>query len=354
MSRVGNGLGALFAALLWSSCVDVHTSPGGSSSSGSNWLRCHELADCSEAPAAVACGQDGFCTDARGEHIALRATAENGGDEPISMSSSEKDAGAATQCAWGVDDLLAEAHATAPNRRNCGWYWSTNSAASLQGAMACFDQALADHAAVQISFNFCADCWLRTTYVVTESGEHFEIVMDDDSFGGDGLRDATVHSCESLVADPRLTLTCSGATTLYECSEPRAGPRPLPADPVVEPFKLMDLANASTVLHVYVSNQSLAEPLADIAVTIDNDQVIAGDFAVEDQHNFYTFDVGVPTGTLRLSALSFGEDEAISLGPQDIAVPNERWAVLSYWYDPGSLDGRHFTLNVSDVPVSFE
>jgi hypothetical protein len=341
--------------LLWGGCVRDHASPGDSSSSGSNWLRCQDLADCSESYEAVACRSDGFCADSRGERISVRATAGGGHDAQVAMPPSGSDAAVPAKCAWGVDELLREAGVIAPNRRNCGWYWSTTSPSSLAGALTCFDSAIADEAAVQISFNWCGDCWMRTTHVVTEGGEHFEIVMEDDGFGDD-QREATVRSCEAFVSDAeQLGPTCSGPVTRYACSEPRSVSRELPADPPVEPFKLTDLPAASvpTVLHLYVSNQSFAEPLVDIALSLADVQVVAGDFAVEGQHTWYSFDIVVPAGTLRLDALSFGVDEAVHFS-QEISVPEERWAVVGYWYDPEESEGPHFTLTLSSTPVFFD
>lgn len=355
MSRVGRGVVLLLPMLLWGGCVRDHASSGDSSSSGSNWLRCQELADCSESTEAVACRSDGFCADSRGARIAVRVTADAGRDAQVAMPPSGGDAAVPAKCAWGVDDLLREVRVIVPNRRNCGWYWSSPSPLSLTGALACFDSAISDEAAVQISFNRCFDCWIRTTYVFTESGERFEIVMEDDAFG-DNQREATVRSCEAFVSDPeQLGPTCSGPVTRYECREPRSVRRELPADPPVEPFKLTDLpaAGGSTVLHLYVSNQSFAEPLVDIAVSLDDVQVVAGDFAVEGQHNWYSFDIAVPAGTLQLYALSFGADAAFSLS-QEITVPEERWAVVDYWYDPEGSEGPHFTLTLSSTPVSFD
>jgi hypothetical protein len=368
MSRVGMGVFLLLPVLVWGGCAREHERPSDNSSSGSNWLRCEELADCSRSAAAVACGADGFCADSRGERIAVRASEDGGRDAQVAMAdggqdaqvamqwSGGADAQARVQCPWGTDDLLRQVDVVAPNRRNCGLYWATTAPLSLTGARACFDAAVTEQAAVQISFNRCVDCWQRTTYVTTETGEQFEILMEDDGFGDD-QRTATVKSCENPIWDLESTLglRCSGGSTLYECSEPRSGHREPAADPAIEPFKLTDLpaGGAATVLHLYVSNQSFAEPLVDISVSLTNVQVVTGDFAVEGQHNWYAFDIAVPTGTLELYALSFTPSEAINL-TQQIDVPAERWAVLNYWYYPDDSEGRHFTLTMSDTPVSFD
>lgn len=63
---------ALIAALGLAACDQSHRSSG---SSGSNWLTCETVQDCSEAPEAARCSAEGFCEDARGQRIAISTDA---------------------------------------------------------------------------------------------------------------------------------------------------------------------------------------------------------------------------------------------------------------------------------------
>lgn len=360
MNRGAIGVVLLLATLQWGGCAQEHTRSV-DDSSGSNWLRCKELADCSEASEAVVCRSDGFCVDARGERIAVRASQDGGVADPEGGRDAQepqllegRDAQTSPRCPWNVDDALREVPATVPDRRNCGLYWSDLGQPTLGGALACYDRALAADASVQISFNRCNDCWIRTTYVASASGEYFEVTLEDDGFG-DAQRSVTVNSCDALVEDEIMGLTCAEPVTRYACDEPRTVTRAPPVDPPVEPFKLADVpaTGTSTVLHLYVSNQSFEEPLVDVAVSIGGVQVVVGDFAVEGQHNWYAFDIVVPIGATDLDAVTFREVDAVSFS-QQIAVPAERWAVLDYWSDTGDGKGSRFVLNVSEVEVGFD
>ncbi len=51
------------------------------------------------------------------------------------------------------------------------------------------------------------------------------------------------------------------------------------------------LAFSPRVLHIYVSNQSFADPFANLTVSVDGVRVVAGSFFVANEHNWTLFHV---------------------------------------------------------------
>lgn len=103
-------------------------------------------------------------------------------------------------------------------------------------------------------------------------------------------------------------------------------------------------------LHLWVSNQSFDIDPVDIAVYIDGQQVVCDSFDVEGQHNWILFDVELDPGTHTLRAL--GNDGETEL-TETIDVPDERWAVLDFWFYPEEEPER-FTFSIHDRPVGFD
>lgn len=279
------------------------------------------------------------------------AAADSADEADAAADAQTRDAG----CAWGVDALLREVELSLPERRNCGSYSADLS--PLPGAFACFDAARSDGAAVELTVNQCDDCLIPRTYLATASGELLLAFLEDDLFGDD-QRVASLSRCDAIALDPaRQRVSCTGETELYACSEPRALPREPLSYPPVQPFKLADVPvqppQESTVLHLYVSNQSFADALIPLRVYVDEVQVVIGDFAVEDQHNWLLFDIEVPVGARTLRASSFSGRNSASL-TQQIDLPGERWAVLNYWYAPNDPESAHFRLRVSEQPPAFK
>jgi len=124
-----------------------------------------------------------------------------------------------------------------------------------------------------------------------------------------------------------------------------------PAGGLGEPVKVADVPGDDRVpLHLYVSNQSWDPELVDIRVFIDGVEVVAGDFAVEGQHNWMRFDLLVPRGSLEVRAEALDGEVVLE---QTLEVPAEHWAVLDYWYYPGEDPAPFLQLTGSDEPVAF-
>ncbi len=119
-----------------------------------------------------------------------------------------------------------------------------------------------------------------------------------------------------------------------------------------EPDVNRDLFNSTdpVTLHLWVSNQSFDIDPVDIAVYIDDQQVVCDSFDVEGQHNWILFDVELDPGTHTLRAL--GNDGKTEL-TETIDVPDERWAVLDFWFYPEEEPER-FTFSIHDRPVGFD
>jgi hypothetical protein len=89
--------------------------PGSEGSSGSNWLECETLADCSAAEEAVAC-KGGYCRDAEGEAVALESSALDCRAEPYRGTCVEERAAAYFDgcldgdgaCAWTLEVVNGE------------------------------------------------------------------------------------------------------------------------------------------------------------------------------------------------------------------------------------------------------
>jgi hypothetical protein len=361
-------MAACMCALLVA-CSDSHGPKAGTS--GSNWLKCTQLADCKTALAvnAVACSAEGLCVDAEGEPIAARpgqGGASGAGSGSVSGAGGAMAAGSSEPmstagrgwrepCPWTIDELLMTLGVTADDRISCGryGYWDVT---SIAGAMYCFERAEASGASVELTINNCIDCSKPTTYVTTNSGElHFAITREDDMFAADRLRKATILSCTSLDFDTTSGMaSCIDPVNVYDCSEPQNPNLPSETPLPVTPLKLADVPlaeNAPRVtLHLYVSNQSFDAPLVNIEVSIDETRVVTGDYAVEDQHSWHEFEIIVPTGSHTLHVWSSSHEADLD---QLIDLPGERWAVINYWNE-GTPDSETFSLALHDEPVTFE
>jgi hypothetical protein len=143
------------------------------------------------------------------------------------------------------------------------------------------------------------------------------------SSSGAGSRD---HSASSAPARPIGDSRASATGT-----EPRPTPPPPP-------------------LTLYVSNQSFDDPNVQIAISIDGVVIVDQSFAVDDQHNWITFEPDVRPGDHTLTAMSNTGAELTVEFTTKTGQP--RWAVVNYWWYPG--DGpRKFTFDISDEPIGF-
>jgi hypothetical protein len=115
--------------------------------------------------------------------------------------------------------------------------------------------------------------------------------------------------------------------------------------PVEEP-RLLDAGEGDTSLHLVVTNQDLSREHVHLTIVLDGEDVATGDFAVEDQHRLYEFEVRVEAGRHELHIVSEHGEEHTAI----INVPRERWVWIAHWGDaPDTYDIR-----VQDHPVRID
>lgn len=108
---------------------------------------------------------------------------------------------------------------------------------------------------------------------------------------------------------------------------------------VVEPEQIGDPGCESEVchtFHLYVSNQSLVTDVVAIDVAIDEVPVVAGEFALGEQRNWYHFDFELDHGNHQLRAEVPGQETELE---QSFDLTDERWGVLEYRYHPEAAEG---------------
>jgi hypothetical protein len=115
---------------------------------------------------------------------------------------------------------------------------------------------------------------------------------------------------------------------------------------------------------LYVSNQSLDRGLVDIAVSIDGQLAVSGDFNVFSghdggecggppiaQHNWYEFKFALPAGAHQIDVASANGTATFNTG---LAVDPNHFGVLDYWYDATTDEPAHFSWLASADPIGFE
>ncbi len=118
-------------------------------------------------------------------------------------------------CVWEVDDLLARAEATSPNRRSCGSFNSIQGEETAE-ALKCL-LATTPGASAEFNVTDCTDCFIQSTYVITVRGELFKLAREADQYGDD-MRTVAVERCAELrITEQRVE--CSAATEVYSCQE---------------------------------------------------------------------------------------------------------------------------------------
>ena len=118
-------------------------------------------------------------------------------------------------CVWGVDELLSEVDVNSFQRMNCGAFNSLQSEETAS-ALQCLLVTPAGRGA-EFSVNYCIDCEVLSTYVLTPDGGLFHVRMEHDSLGDD-VREASVEHCAALKHDGS-TIECVDASLLYSCQE---------------------------------------------------------------------------------------------------------------------------------------
>ena len=93
----------------------------------------------------------------------------------------------------------------------------------------------------------------------------------------------------------------------------------------------------SPSLVLSVSNQSFADDPIGIVVTIDGREVVHDQFVVEDQHHWVTYELAVAPG---FHAITLESDTGVTrTATFEVAAAKQRWAAISYWYDPPDRRG---------------
>jgi hypothetical protein len=101
---------------------------------------------------------------------------------------------------------------------------------------------------------------------------------------------------------------------------------------------------------LYVSNQSFDIDPVDIAVSLDDVQVICQEFHVEGQHNWVLFELALDPGHHRITAAG---NHGATTFQAEFDLESERWAVLDFWHHPD--DGpQEFSFSIHDGPIGFE
>ena len=112
------------------------------------------------------------------------------------------------------------------------------------------------------------------------------------------------------------------------------------------PVRLVEESEANLLLHV--SNQSFDDEEVRMTVSIDGVTVVDGDFHVEDQHNWVSFPLALPSGGHEISAES---DSGATLR-ESFVVPGgkTRYAVIDHWTED---EAGELTWQLQRQPVAF-
>ncbi len=110
-------------------------------------------------------------------------------------------------------------------------------------------------------------------------------------------------------------------------------------------------------LVLIITNQSFDNPMIDITVTINGEQIVSQEFAVGDQHNFKVLRLRLPEGKNSIVASSTKGQASIT---ESFDLPSKRWALLWYDYNQKLIDqgvrnaGRAFGFLLYDEPIGIE
>lgn len=104
------------------------------------------------------------------------------------------------------------------------------------------------------------------------------------------------------------------------------------------------------VLHLWVSNQSFADNLVGLTISIDGVQVIDQRFSVGNQHNWILFPIDAPPGPHVLKATS--DSGAETTHTFHLPERGKRHAVVDYWQDREKGSPR-VTWRIQSKPMIF-
>lgn len=105
---------------------------------------------------------------------------------------------------------------------------------------------------------------------------------------------------------------------------------------------------------LYVSNQSFDRSPVDITVTVDDETVVDGDFAVGDQHDWKRYAITLSPGRHTLVATSIHGEATFE---HTFETDGDHWAAVEYWYATGAdgtPSGPQFSWLMQDTPIQFQ
>jgi hypothetical protein len=137
--------------------------------------------------------------------------------------------------------------------------------------------------------------------------------------------------------------------TLVGCGEDQ-GVDPAPHPDVIATDAAVRLVNeAQAELVLYVSNQSFDDEEVRLTAVVDGVTVVAGDFHVEDQHNWISFPLTLSSGGHEITAES---DSGATLSESfEVQRGKTRYAVIDHWTEDGSAD---LTWLFQRQPIGFQ
>jgi len=124
--------------------------------------------------------------------------------------------------------------------------------------------------------------------------------------------------------------------------------------PVAEPIKLEPNENGNFIL--YVGNQSFAISPVDIEIYIDDKQVVADNFDVDNQHTWIKYSFNFEEGGHEIKAISKKGDAVLE---KEFEIIDKHWAVIKYGYYPEISGGagptpKHLNFSIQNEPIYFE
>lgn len=139
---------------------------------------------------------------------------------------------------------------------------------------------------------------------------------------------------------------CTGTTNPSGGVEPESTTSPTTSTvPMVRAASREEAA-----LHLWVSNQSFADDLVDLTISIDGVQIVDQRFSVGNQHNWILFPIDAPPGPHVLKATS--DSGAETTNTFHLPERGKRHAVVDYWQDREKGSPR-ITWQIQSKPMIF-
>lgn len=112
------------------------------------------------------------------------------------------------------------------------------------------------------------------------------------------------------------------------------------------------VASEDENVHLYVSNQSFEQPVADLLVEVDGVALFDGEAKVEGQHNWMLRETTLPPGTYSVEALERATGTRMHETFTMPAGGADRWLVVDFWRSED--EGPRFTFSVHERQVVFD